>query len=135
MRTATYYLEGRYTVTIECADDLTRAERAGMEEWFRKEVGFLQRVDGPPLFTEAQERAFAAALAAMDPAEEAAGDRHRAWIPRAVPGGVRDRPRAARRVRDTHLFRQRPGGRVLVGLRGRQPGGRDPGRRRGGGGA
>jgi hypothetical protein len=66
MRTATYYLEGRYAVTIECADDLTPAERTGMEEWFRKEVGFLQRVDGPPLFTAAQERAFAAALAAMD---------------------------------------------------------------------
>ena len=66
MRKVTYYLKGRYAVTIECADDLTDVERAGMEEWFRKEVGFLQRKEGPPLFTEAQERAFAEALAAID---------------------------------------------------------------------
>lgn len=66
MRRATYYLDGRYTVSIECADDLTPAERAGMEEWFRKEVGFLQRSEGAPLFTEAQERAFAEGQAAID---------------------------------------------------------------------
>jgi hypothetical protein len=66
MRRVTYYLEGRYTVTVACADDLTAAERAGMEEWLKKQVGFLQRVDGPPLFTEAEERAFAERLKAID---------------------------------------------------------------------
>src|SRR3712207_173623 len=66
IRTITYYLEGRYTVTVECADDLSAAERSVLEETFKKEVGFLQRADGPPLFTEAQEWAFAEALEAMD---------------------------------------------------------------------
>jgi hypothetical protein len=35
--------EGRYSVTVACADDLTADERLILEAWFETEVGLLQK--------------------------------------------------------------------------------------------
>jgi hypothetical protein len=66
VRHATYYLKNRYVVTVHCVADLTSPALSAMQEWLQKQVGFLQKTDGPPLFSEAQERAFAEALKVMD---------------------------------------------------------------------
>ncbi len=64
---------GRFVVNVECAMDLTDAERLMLEAWFETEVSLLQRHDRG--YTDEQAFAWECEALGIDPAtQKAASD-------------------------------------------------------------
>jgi hypothetical protein len=68
LKRITFGVDGRYSVSLECADDLTADERSMLEAWFETEVRLLQRHDRG--YTDEQALVWECEALGIDPATQ-----------------------------------------------------------------